>query len=311
MAAKLRETALVDAPAARRTAALVLNEKAGALLAAGGGQQLRDRVVAAGLELVPLADGPLPALVAQADASDADVIVVAGGDGSIACAAEILAGTGRLLGLIPSGTMNLLAKDLGIPVDDPEAAIALLADGTARHIDVGDIGGHVFLCAAMLGSPARIGHHREDGRRRGNGFFGWLHVGRALLRALRRHRALRMTVTVDGRPYKLRTPSLTITVNALDEATGRAFGRARLDGGSLFLYAVQHHSLGGLLRILFNAARGRLGSDPNVRVLHGRDVTIAGTGAALRVLIDGEEHLLPTPLRARIRPGALSIIGAA
>jgi hypothetical protein len=46
-------------------------------------------------------------------------------------------------------------------------------------------------------------------------------------------------------------------------------------------------------------------------VLHGRDVTIAGTGAALRVLIDGEEHLLPTPLRARIRPGALSIIGAA
>ena len=310
MAAKLRQTAPVDAPAARRTAALVLNEKAGALLAAGG-QHLRDRMVAAGLDLMPLADGPLPALVAQADVSAADVIVVAGGDGTIACAAETLAGTGRLLGLIPSGTMNLLAKDLGIPVEDPDAAIALLAHGTARGIDVGDIGGHVFLCAAMLGSPARIGHHREDGRRRGNGFFGWLHVGRALLRALRRHRALRLTVTVDGRGYNLRTPSLTITVNALDEASGRAFGRARLDGGRLFLYAVQHRSLSGLLRILVSAARGRLGSAPDVTVLHGQNITIAGTGAALRVLIDGEEHLLATPLHARIRPGALSIIGAA
>jgi diacylglycerol kinase family enzyme len=308
MATKLRETASDDPSGPRRTLALVLNDKAGALLAAGSGGALGDLAAAAGFELVPLASGTLPQRLAAARESGADVVAVAGGDGSVACAAETLVGTGIALGIIPCGTMNLLAKDLRIPIGDPGEALRRLGGGERRQIDVGVVGGQIFLCAVMMGTPARLGHHREEGRRRGNGFFGWLHFGRALVRALHRHRALRLTISIDGKFYRLRTPSLTITVNALDDSTAHLFGRTMLDGGEVFVYVVQHRSVLGLIRVLLSALRNRVGSDQSVRVLHGHHVRIGSANAALRVLVDGEEHLLATPLAITIKPRALAVI---
>jgi diacylglycerol kinase family enzyme len=304
-------------PARRRTVALVLNEKAGALLGSdGGGGALRARLDEQGLGSLDIPPGDLSGRLAQARDSGADIIVVAGGDGTVACAAQVLKGSGGTLGIIPLGTMNLLAKDLGIPIGDPGAAVDVVANGVTRGIDVAEIRGagdegHIFLCAAMLGSPARLGHHREDGRRRGNGVAGWWHFARAVGRARSRHRAVPFTVRVDGVGYRLRTASLTLTVNALDAGSGNMFGRSRLDGGMLFVYAVRHRSITELVRVVFHMLRGQIADDPAVTVLHGSAVELDSPGAALRVLIDGEEHLLKTPVRARVLEDRLAVMAPA
>jgi diacylglycerol kinase family enzyme len=289
---------------------LVLNEKAGALLAEGGdGASLHALLQDAGLAVETIRHGTLPERLAAARDLDTDLIALAGGDGTVACAARTLAGTGKRLGIIPCGTMNLLAKDLNIPAEDPAAAVRILAAGAARHIDMGEVGDHVFLCAVMFGTPARLGHFREEGRRRGNGLLGWLHFARAALRSLRRHHPLRLTVTVDGTPHHLRTPSLTVTVNALDDQSGRMFGRTRLDGGELVAYVLRPSLGRDLPHILVNVLRGRFVRDPAVRILRGRQFDIAGSSDGLRVLVDGEEHVMATPVRLRICPAALTVIG--
>jgi len=296
----------------RGTIALVMNEKAGALLGQDGSAgMLTKNLAAAGFDIVSPPPGALPDRLRQAHDQGADLIVVAGGDGTVACAAAVLANTGAALGIIPAGTANLLARDLGIPPDDQSAAIRILTEGHRRDIDVGDIDGHVFLCALMLGSPARLGHHREMGRRRGNGIAAWLHFGRAFLRATVRHRALTFRVIVDGAHHRVRTPALTITVNALDDTSGRLFGRSHLDAGVLCLYAVRHRSLFAFLRLALRAASGRIADDPAVTILKGEHITIAGPTASLRVLIDGEEHLLPSPANIALIKKALNVMAAA
>jgi diacylglycerol kinase family enzyme len=307
-------TDLQDKPAhtAARRLALVLNDKAGALLAGGDhADQLRARLEQAGVTLQEVADGTLPDRIEAAAASGADAIVVAGGDGTVACACQVVAGKNLTLGVVPAGTMNLLAKDLRLPIDDVKASADLLAAGTTRLIDAGQVGDTIFACACMLGAPARIGHHREVGRHRGNGLFAWLHVARAAWRALRRNRAHRLILRVDGTAHRVKTLSLTITVNALDDASGHAFGRTVLDGGTLCAYVVRRHSFWNLLRAAVRMTTGA-SKDPAVKRLDGSIIEVDSKyAAALRILIDGEEHLLPPPLRFTVRPRALRMIAPA
>jgi diacylglycerol kinase family enzyme len=292
-----------------RTVALVLNNKAAGLLdAQSDSETLADLLRAAEFDIVPIPPGALPYRLERARASGADLVAIAGGDGTIACAAQVLLSGGAPLGIIPAGTMNLLAKDLGIPAGDPQAAVGILRDGVPRAIDTGDMNGHVFLCAAMFGAPARIGHHREEGRRRGNGFAGWLYFVRASLRSIMRHRPLHLRITLDDFTHTVQTSSLTVTVNAVTDATSQMFGRTSLDGGILCVYIVRHRSILDLLRLAFNMLRGRIATDRSITLLQGKTVQIDTKSAALRVLLDGEEHLLRTPLRGAIMPGALSVI---
>ncbi len=116
---------------------------------------LRSRLDAAGLTVVPepRPDAPLPErLAAAAELPGIDAVAVAGGDGTLACAAQALTGREVPLGILPLGTMNLLAKDLGLPLD-LDAAIAVLATGPMRAIDAGEVNGHVFLINSVLGLP--------------------------------------------------------------------------------------------------------------------------------------------------------------
>jgi diacylglycerol kinase family enzyme len=284
-----------------------MNSNAGGLLGADDADSL-PKELAAGFDVIAVQPGDLPDRLARARNSHADLVVVAGGDGTLACAASELASTGIPLGIIPAGTANLLARDLGIPLDDRAAAIRILQEGSRRSIDVGDIAGRTFLCAVMFGSPARLGHHRELGRKRGNGPAAWLHLARAAVRAARRHRALSYQVTVDGVARHIRTPSLNITVNPLDDSAGRPFARTRLEDGQLCLYAVQPRGLRGFLRLALNAARGHFSDDPAVITLQGEQFEIAGRTASIRVLVDGEENLVENPVRIRIIKRALVVI---
>ena len=311
MAVSSPESSTNYKPLSPRNFALVLNGQAGALLgqtdAAGA---LQAALSAAGCEVhvVPSDAGTLPERIALAKDTSPDCLVVAGGDGSIACAAAAILGTGISLGLVPSGTMNLLAKDLHIDPSDREAAIRILVEGQSRRIDAGRLGEHVFLCASMLGTPARLSRHREAGRQRGNGFLAWAGFGSAALRALGRNRSMRVVMRLDGQVIQRRSPSITVTVNRLNDASGRLFGRDDLSGGELAVYIVPRASaLRQVWLLLRTVLTGRL-SAPDVEILVTKQLEVQSRSVAMHVLLDGELRLIAPPLRYSIAPDALNVI---
>lgn len=207
--------------------------------------------------------------------------------------------------------MNLAARDLGLPVGDFAAAAGIVVAGKDRVIDAAIAASHreehVFLCACMLGTPARLGRHREQARARGGKLLQWPLFLRALVRGLRRPAALSAVLMVDGVAHRLRTPALTITVNELNDTEGHLFGRTRLDAGELCAYIVRRRRAWDIIRAFWRLALGEPRSSA-LKVLRGREMRLASPGAvSLRVMIDGEERLLKSPVQFSIRPGALRV----
>lgn len=298
-----------------RPVPVVLNGSAGALLGKPDAtESLVETFRAAGLEprFSPPDSGTLIERLEAARDSGLGLVVVGGGDGTVAAAGSVLAGSGVPLAVLPFGTMNLLAKDLGLDGGDAEGAVRAVASGHTRDIDVAEVNGEVFLCASMLGMPTRLGRHREAGRKAG-WLRGWARYAVAALRHFDRHARLRVVLGIGGRSVRLRAPSITISVNPLSDASARAFGRARLDGGELAVYVVESLRLGDAVRLALRVLTGgRWKQDDAVHEARvARSLTVAVPGVrgdgAVRVMNDGEMHLLRPPLRYRVRPRALRV----
>lgn len=293
--------------------AVVLNRSAGSLLGRHAAEaEVARHLADAGLDAVLVPDHPdgLAARLDQALAQGAEAVVVGGGDGTIAAAAARLKNTGIALGILPLGTMNLLARDLGIPLE-LDAAAEALAHGAVRAIDVAEVNGHVFLCNSVIGSPSWLGRHRERHRGRAS-LRTRLAFALAALRAEWRHRPMRLSVALDeGRPVRLWTRAVAVASNRYDEGFGLVMTRSRLDAGHLTLYVARRYGLWWWLR----AAVGMfLGTWRGARLVHeraARQVTIASPRTALRVMNDGEARLLAPPLAYRIHPRALRLIAPA
>ncbi|WP_026869245.1 diacylglycerol/lipid kinase family protein [Inquilinus limosus] len=296
--------------------ALVLNGAAGALL----GQppeaiaaRLEGILAEAGAEpLVAVAEGiALCRALDAAVASDAEAILVGGGDGTIIAAAERLlpenrSGAARPLGIVPLGTANLLARDLGLPLS-PEAAVATLLAGTPRRIDVGLVNDRIFLNSSLPGIAPRMVLQRER-MRHDPGPMKWLRLVRAFLRGYDRGPRLHVVLQADGRPLRLITRTLAVTNNPLAEGFAAIHSRTGLDGGTLGVYAARIGRRLDLWRLIARIVAGTWQQDPAAAALQARRVTVISRRARLWVANDGENHLLATPLRYRILPKALTVL---
>jgi diacylglycerol kinase family enzyme len=256
----------------------------------------------------PAAESALPArLEAAADLPGIEALVVAGGDGTMACAAAVMAERHLPLGVLPLGTMNLLAKDLAIPLD-LDGAIAVLRAGATRHIDLGDVNGHVFLTSSQLGITARMARHREAQRgavdRRGAARF----VG-GLWRHLGRYPRLSLDVGLDGgATERERLRLVTIVNNDFAERAGEILVREPLDGGRLTLYRLRRLSVWSTLRLAAGMMAGDWHRLPGLERDDVGSVEIGAGTRALRVMNDGEVRLIEQPLRYTVRPKALAVI---
>jgi diacylglycerol kinase family enzyme len=289
--------------------AVVINARSGGALirpdVAGEVARLLKR---AGLEAVVEPDDgrSLPERVRAAVAHGADAVVVGGGDGTIACAAQALLGKPAALGILPLGTMNLLAKDLRLPLTLPEAVDAL-AEGVVREIDVGEVNGEVFLCNSVLGVPSRLAVQRE--KKRGSlAVTDYWRMGVSALRSLNRYPPLTVAFDVGQGWRRLRTRALAVVDNDYDEGFGQIFSRSRLDQGELVLYVTRGLGLWRVLRLGLGMAVGRWREAPGLERHAVRRLVIHARRRRLRVMNDGEVILLAPPLRYRIRPRALKVI---
>ncbi|RVU14489.1 diacylglycerol/lipid kinase family protein [Methylobacterium oryzihabitans] len=297
----------------RRRVVLVANAAAGSLVGGDGstGDRLRERLAAAGLDVVaePAPDAPLPERLREAAALPGlDAVVAAGGDGTLACAAAALTGTDVALGILPLGTMNLLARDLGLPLD-LDGAVAAIAAGPVRAVDVGEVNGHVFLINSVLGMPARMARHREARRGRA-GLLDLLRFGLGLLRHLGRYPRVRAGLRYGVASREVRFRILAVVNNDYREGVGQVLRRASVDGGTLTFYLVERLSAARLVRLGLGFAVGEWRGLPDLERHAVGDLTVTSRRRRLRVMNDGEVLLLAPPLRYRLRPGALRVLCA-
>jgi diacylglycerol kinase family enzyme len=270
---------------------------------------LRAKLEAAGLDAaLVLADGGehMIATARRALEEGARLVAAGGGDGTINAVASVMVDSGVPFGVLPLGTLNHFAKDLGIPLD-LDAAVRNLATGRPVNVDVGEVNGRIFLNNSSLGLYPDIVRDREKQQHRlGRG--KWPAAVWAALAALRRYPFLSMRLTVNGERLARRTPFVFIGNNAYT-MEGLAIGeRARLDEGVLSLYVAQRPTRLGLLRFAFDALCGRLGQERDFDVLTAPEFDIETHRRHLLVATDGEVTAMSAPLRYRMRPGALTVL---
>ncbi|MCU1453164.1 MAG: sphingosine kinase [Acidimicrobiales bacterium] len=237
-----------------------------------------------------------------------DAVVVAGGDGTVGSAAAVAAGSELVLGVLPLGTFNHFARDLGLPTDLDAAAVAL-AGGTSRAIDVGEVNGRVFVNNSVIGAYPVMVDIRDDLREeRGWGKVRAVPV--AAFHVLRRFPLHRLTITSpDGAVRRrVRTPFVFIGNGSYDDADSRVGDRCALDGGHLCVYVADVVSRWGLVRTAIHALLRGTETATHLDRFEVTELEIRARTGHLRVAIDGEVISLATPLRYRVRAGALHVM---
>jgi diacylglycerol kinase family enzyme len=286
------------AAAPRQRPFLIMNPRSGGGKVAKFG--LQDKATALGAE-VALLEGPgivdVAALARHAVDGGADLLGVAGGDGTQALVAGIAASRDIPMMVISAGTRNHFALDLGLDRDDPAASLDALSDGVEVCIDLGLIGDRTFVNNASFGAYAQVVRspaYREE------------KTGTALAMLpdlLTGHQGAHLVVRADGRVILDGPQAVLVSNNPYETGDIAGLGRrARLDQGLLGVVGVKIENAAQAAGLLRAAQRSR-----NVTMLTAREVIIEADQPQIPVGIDGESVMMPTPVRCTIRPLALRV----
>jgi diacylglycerol kinase family enzyme len=235
--------------------------------------------------------------------TDLDAVVVGGGDGTVLTA--ILAGLGRdrPLGLVPLGTLNLLARDLGLPLE-PVAAAQALAGAETVAIDLAEVNGHPFAIWASLGMHPWMVRRRDHLQR--DGMSKRFAMLMAALRAFRRYPVVKVALSLKGETMAVATPLLVVTNNAWKE--GAPPLRQALDQGELEVHVARAASRLALLWLTAKALLGRWKASPLLASLRADEVRVTTRSRRAMVSLDGEVTVMRSPLVFRLRPKALLVL---
>jgi YegS/Rv2252/BmrU family lipid kinase len=237
------------------------------------------------------------------------LVIVGGGDGTVSAAASAIAGTETLLGILPLGTLNHFARDLGLPTDLDEAA-KLIATRTERRVDVAEMNERIFINNSAIGLYPLLVVDRDTQRKR---------LGRpkavamiiASVRTLVRFGHQRLTLTVNDRQGQVDTPLLFVGNNDYRTDFPAPGQRASLEDGRLCVLVMRKKTRRGFIGASVRALFGRSRPDDMVR-LDGVDRLRVSSGRSyLPVSLDGEVVRAAPPLDYRIRKKALRVIAPA
>ncbi len=259
-------------------------------------------------------------LVAAAIKRGATVIAAGGGDGTINAVASELLAAERLnskprnseliraeiaLGVLPLGTLNHFAGDMGIP-EEMEAALGVLANGRVLSVDVGTVNNRIFLNNSGLGLYPEMVHNREQ--RQKSGASKWPAMIIESVKAFLRYRVLQLHIQVDGIDLQRRTPAVFVGNN--DYSLEHAFAprRTTITDGTLCLYIPHPKSRLGLVWFSLRAFFGNPTPGTDFDKFMATEFTIRSRHEKLRVSLDGEVTLLKTPLEYSVQPAALRVM---
>jgi diacylglycerol kinase family enzyme len=248
----------------------------------------------------------IDALVRAAVNEHPPMLIAAGGDGTISTAAAALAGTDIPLGVLPFGTLNHFAKDLGIPLE-LEASVQNIIDRNLTAVDVAEVNGRVFINNSSLGLyPDMVRDRERQQSRLGRG--KWHSFLWASLSVLRRFPFLVVRIEVESTKEDFVTPVVFIGNNEYQMQGFDIGARESLQGGVLSIYIVKKQRRAALARLSLAALLGRLEQARDFEALTATELVIETHRKRVLVSADGEVQPMTSPLHYRIRPRALRVI---
>lgn len=284
---------------------VLLNARSG--VDAGQAEHVRELFLAHRLdvEVQALPGASLARAAGMALKAGVPLVVAAGGDGTISTVAGVLAGTGVPLGILPRGTANHFARDLGIPLEE-DAAVRLIVSGHRRQVDVAEVNGRVFINNSSIGLHPEMDRDSQQQERLGRSalftaFF-------AVVQSMRRFPVLRVGILDGGRWRQCASPFVFVGNNHYELGLLSVGARARLDAGKLSLYIARDSGRFGMLILALRALLGRLEQTRDFESVPAGQVRIDSRKRRLRVACDGEWDRMTPPLHYRIRPGSLTVI---
>lgn len=272
------------------------------------GEDIADALRAAGLNVdIELVSGGDCAVRCRAIAERGDeLLVVGGGDGTISAAASALAETKTLLGILPLGTLNHFARDLGIP-NDIGAAAKLIASKKAREVDLGEMNDRIFINNSAIGLYPLMVLDRDLQQKR-LGRSKRLAMLVASVRTLARFGQQRLTLTVNNEKARVDTPLLFVGNNDYRLDLGAPGQRESIDDGVLSVYVMRKKTRRGFIAASIRALFNRERDDDMVRLERVERLTVASHRSVLAVSLDGEVVSAAPPLEYKIRKKALRVI---
>lgn len=247
-----------------------------------------------------------PQLLRKSVRKGADLVLLWGGDGTVQRCIDTLVRAGASqkveLAIIPAGTANLLAKNLGIP-HDLRQAVDVALHGHRHKLDIGRINGEHFAVMAGTGFDALMIRDASKGLKD--------HIGQAayILTGLKnlRNKATRARVTVDGKRWFKGRASCVLVGNVGTLVGGvKAFPEAEPSDGLLELGVVQAESGWDWLKVLARTAVGDADKSPLVQTGRGRKIDIKLTGK-LPYQLDGGDRQATRRLRIKAKPRAITV----
>jgi len=251
----------------------------------------------------------LPRLAQQAADSRPGILVAAGGDGTLNAVATIAHARGLPFAVLPLGTFNYFARNLGIPLDSVSAARVII-EGCIRRVAVGRVNGRLFLNNASIGLYRRLIERREIHKRR----FGrnrLVAVLSGIVSLLREHRSYRLRLEIDGQPVTLSSLMVFFGCNALQmELLGLDEAQC-VARGELAVLALREVNRIELLGLALRGTLALLETAENLRQYCALRVQVDwldGRRRHIRVAVDGELVECTLPLVIETEQDALQVI---
>ncbi|WP_327262977.1 diacylglycerol kinase family protein [Streptomyces sp. NBC_01232] len=283
-----------DAP---RHPVLIMNPKSGGGKVGRFGlveksEALGARVVLLDTEVVT----DVAAIARQAVADGADLLGVAGGDGTQARVAAVAAEHDLPFLVISAGTRNHFAMDLGLDREDPARCLDALADGEELRVDLGFVGGQAFVNTASFGVYAEIVQRPEYRDAKADSALA------ALPDLLLGYAGTTLDAVTDETRLEAQQ-ALLVSNNPYSSPEPMGARRSRLDLGVLGVVGIRVNNAAQAADVALRGARAA-----GLHVLASRQVVVRSDAERIAVAVDGEALTMPTPVTCTVRPGALRVL---
>ncbi len=284
---------------------MFLNESSGARLPRNERSALEDSARDGGLEVIRLTrDLDVAGIVQQHIQRGRGLFVAAGGDGTINSVIQALVNTDAVLGVIPVGTFNHFARDLGLPLDWRNA-LEVAISGTTRQVDAARVNERFFVNNVSMGLYPELVARREE---KGRDYPRWKARGYAVIATLQKYPHVTVTVETEHHQEVIRTHVLMVSNNSYDlSRIGIQAPRSTLEEGRLTIYWLPHLPRLALMRFVAHFLAGRVREAPGFRSFRTMRAKMQSPRPRLQLGIDGEVFTMDTPLIITIVPKSLLV----
>lgn len=248
------------------------------------------------------------ATIQRALKNDVGAIITGGGDGTTAAVAGLLRDRDIPLGILPFGTLNLAARDLGTPLD-PLDAVKALHPRRTRHIDILEVNGGACLCMTLIGMYPEL----LDRSEKYHGTNWWrklFNLSRNVYAVYRDSPVLTVSFSTDeGENRSIRTRFVLLTPGEYQDEWGILPTRSTLSSGRCHAYVSKHLSRTSLLRLIARFLTGKSRGDPDLQIIEASKLRLSiQSKDRVKVAVDGELGYLTLPAEFDLKPRRLTVL---